>query len=186
MRENTYFTAVALPDAVKRRLAEWCGAKQKEYPFRRWVHPEDYHITLKYLGACSPQTLDAVKQQLASTVPFEEPFKLSIGELGFFGRSDFPRILWAGVQGDVTSLHHLQKTVERGMEKAGFPEENRPYRPHITLAKHFQGEQLNMDAMVFSLDVSLWQVSSVVLYRTELGRQPMYVKEAVYSLSDSS
>lgn len=183
LKEKTYFIALPLPDDAKRQLAAWCEEQKEEYSFRKWVHSQDYHITLKYLGPCSLQTLGSVKQKLASALSSGESFTLAIDGLGTFGRSDSPRILWAGVQGRLTSLHQLQFTVEQAMEEIGFPKEQRPYRPHVTLAKHFQGQRWDIEALAarFSLDLPSWQVSFVVLYRTELGRQPMYVQEAVYS-----
>ncbi|RKI99580.1 RNA 2',3'-cyclic phosphodiesterase, partial [Butyricicoccus sp. 1XD8-22] len=52
-----YFFAVKLPDEVKTFMSEWVQKNKREYPFARWVHPEDYHITLAFLGFAEEQKL---------------------------------------------------------------------------------------------------------------------------------
>ena len=186
MNEKRYFIAVPLPDEAKRALFQFCDRRKMSFPFRRWVYEEDYHITLKYLGACAPTTLEQVKERLKVAVSGRDSFPISVAGWGYFGRSESPRILWAGVGGDLTALHSLQGKVESLMSEIGFEKENRPYRPHVTLAKHFEEGQFSgttMDAHWKQEFRNMsWGVSSIVLYRTDLHRIPMYVKEGEYLL----
>ena len=56
-----YFFALALPSEVKRDLHALSESIQKEFPFKKWVHPEDYHITLAFLGhAPEPMLNEAI------------------------------------------------------------------------------------------------------------------------------
>lgn len=179
MRTPNYFTAVPLPDAVKRMLKEKCGKLREKFPYSRWVDEQDYHITLKYLGACSQQQLTLVKRNLSEAVRSTASFELFLHGAGCFGRTESPRILWTDVRGGLDGLRRLQSAVEQAMEAAGFPPEDRPYRPHVTLARQYQGSPVpfSVQAEAWGTDWSgePWTVRSVVLYRTELGRTPMYV-----------
>jgi len=190
MSEKRYFVAVPLPDEVKRKLFQFCDRRKKMFPFRKWVYEEDYHITLKYLGACSPTTLEHVKERLKDAVSERNPFRLAVAGWGHFGRSESPRILWAGVDGDMAALRALQQKVESLMSEEGFEKENRPYRPHVTLAKNFQEGHFSSTSMADDWEQEMnamsWDVTSIVLYRTELQRVPMYVQEGEYSLQHRS
>lgn len=71
-------------------------------------------------------------------------------------------------------LHALQSQVETAMTAIGFESENRPYRPHVTIAKNYQGEQFDMERWTDRWDEEMgtlpeWTVESIVLYRTDLG-----------------
>ena len=185
MKTSNYFVAIPLPDTVKRELREKCEKLREKYVYRKWVDGRDYHITLKYLGACPPRQLALVKRQLSDAVRGAIPLALSLHGAGFFGRSDSPRVLWAGVRGERDVLDRLQSAVEKAMVSIGFPPEDRPYRPHVTLARQYQGEAVPFreQAAEWGADWSgeVWTVRSVVLYRSEPGQTPMYAPvEEVY------
>jgi len=185
MKENRYFIAVPLPSHVKRMLFGWHERRRGQAAFRKWVYEQDYHITLKYLGSCDNIILQQVKTHLANLLEHES-FRLTLSGIGTFGRLERPRILWAGVGGDLTALHSLQASVEASMHELGFAVEDRPYRPHVTIAKQYLGARFDQAQMAVAweeeMKIPVWEATSIVLYRTELGRQPMYVSEEEYEL----
>jgi len=128
------FIAVPLPDDVKRRLAEAVSAAQRDFAFRKWVHPADYHITVKFLGPQDPRLASALRETVAPAVAGFGRFALRLAPPGVFGRPEAPRILWMGVGGDRAALGALQQAVEQTAARLGFPSEQRPYAPHITMA----------------------------------------------------
>lgn len=178
MRQPNYFIAVPLPDAVKRELKERSAKLRAAYDYRRWVHGQDYHITLKFLGPCAPQQLTEVRRALPAAVRGAAPFTLQLGGVGCFGRSDAPRILWAGVRGDLDVLRRLQAAAEAAVSPLGFPPEDRPYSPHVTLARQYQGAPVPFgeQAEAWGADWTCepWTADSAVLYRTDFGQSPMY------------
>ena len=188
-RHPHIFVAVPLPDKMKSVLSESSQGLRKHWQFRKWVDPADYHITLQFLGGCPPEQVEAVKQQLSQAVLHIKPFIISIDRLGFFGQRRRPRILWAGISGDLPTLRRLQQNVVAVLEPLGFAKENRPYRPHITLAKKYQRNDFPFDRLEsFQLTVdkeTTWQVREIVLYQTHLGQSPMYevLKRYLFSLS---
>ncbi|SEM89668.1 2'-5' RNA ligase [Lihuaxuella thermophila] len=159
-------------------LSRWCHERKKEWPFGKWVFEEDYHITLQFLGDCSHGQLESIVSALEAVAGKERPFTLTIRGIGTFGRLEQPRILWAGVAGDLERLRHLQQQVTTNLAPIGFPPEDRPYRPHITLARKYQKNdfitrqagQMNP----WETDESAWEAEEIVLYETRLGQQPMY------------
>ncbi len=101
----------------------------------RWVRPEGIHLTLKFLGAVSPEKAQQVIEALATAIT--EPFTLNLrfDRLGSFGGRLRLRVLWVGLAGDVGALASLAATVEKALGPLGFPRENRPFAPHLTLAR---------------------------------------------------
>lgn len=164
------FIAVPLPVEVKQALQHWASSHKQQLPFRKWTHPEDYHITLQFLGDTSQEQYEQLCQALASVE--YSPFHLQLAELGSFGSKQAPRILWAGISGDLPALQQLQEQV---VANSGFQAEERGYRPHITIARYYEGNQpFQTAALADGLPPLAWQVDQFTIMRTGLGNTPMY------------
>jgi 2'-5' RNA ligase len=101
----------------------------------RWVQPELLHVTLAFLGSQSPDRLPLLHQVAESTARASARGTLSLGEPGSFGPPHAPRVLWVGLRGDLAVLTRLQSSLAAGLREAGFSLEDRPFSPHITLAR---------------------------------------------------
>jgi len=128
------FVACELPDGVRRALGRvqddlrGLGAERL-----RWVRPEGIHITLKFLGGVDEGRVGKLEAALAAAVaPFE--LRLGFGKLGNFGGSR-ARVLWIGLDGDVSGLSELAGRIDAALEPLGFPRERRPFAAHVTLAR---------------------------------------------------
>ena len=95
----------------------------------RWSAPEGWHITLQFLGQVSDERAASVLEQLRTIHSASVPIR--IDGLGFFERAG---IFWAGIV-LTPDLLALQQFVTAAMRNCGFVPENRPYSPHITLAR---------------------------------------------------
>ncbi|WNQ10183.1 RNA 2',3'-cyclic phosphodiesterase [Paenibacillus aurantius] len=164
------FLAIPAGDESRAALREACSRLKPSAPFRKWVHPADYHITLQFLGGVPSSQIETIKEALARE-PLGEPFRLALSRLGTFGASSAPRVLWAGLQGDLPSLARLQQTVTTLMTPFGYPPEDRPFKPHITLARKAEGPVRLEEVPLAAAD---WTVTRFVLYQTHMGRSPMY------------
>ncbi|PTX60283.1 2'-5' RNA ligase [Melghirimyces profundicolus] len=182
------FIALPLPGEQKELLAHWSGLLSERWPFKKWVHPSDYHITVQFLGPCTFRQRRKVKNALKELAPGLEPFRLRIDGIGHFGVKTRPRILWAGVDGELNALHHLHDVVIDAVESLGFEREKRPYRPHITLAKKYKYNDFPYESMnrVFSPDPDRceWTVRELILYETHIYRSPMYHPLAAFRLGE--
>lgn len=129
-----YFFAVKLPDETKSFLSRWVGGAFPKDWFGRWVYPLDYHITMAFLGNVKENKVKDFSLRMADMLKGETAFPLTLGETGYFGKKDSPRVFWAGVQ-DSPPLAELQRKIFRLCLDEGFRLDQKPFRPHITLAR---------------------------------------------------
>ena len=101
----------------------------------RLVNPEGVHLTLKFLGNVDRSLLPALADALDAVGEGAAPFALQLSGVGVFPNPRSPRVLWAGVTGDIASLTALARRVDDACSTLGFPRERRPFSPHLTLAR---------------------------------------------------
>ena len=130
------FLALDPPEEVLGKVGRLQGRLQRMvHGDIRWVRTEAIHLTLKFFGDISENdvaNITAVVERAAAT---ETPFTLTVGGTGVFPDARRPRVLWLGMSGDVPRLLIFQQRLESELGRAGFPEEERPFRPHLTLAR---------------------------------------------------
>ncbi len=162
---------------------------KEQLPFKTWVHHEDYHITLVFLGEAPFTKVQDVKTEMKKIAANHPAFTLKLSGLGYFGRQESPRIFWAGV--DVSlQLTRLQKDIYEACERLGFMLEKRAYHPHMTLARRWGGEyefpQGSLSDMMQPKDEHLeMKVENIVLYQTHLNRSPKYQPLSIFSLGEN-
>jgi len=101
----------------------------------RWVRSEGIHLTLKFFGNISDTERENISAVVKNNVVIVKPFTVNVRKVGVFPDVNRPRVLWLGVDGDVDPLIRLQKAIDRGLQGYGFKKEDRPFRPHLTLAR---------------------------------------------------
>ncbi|HLO12012.1 MAG TPA: RNA 2',3'-cyclic phosphodiesterase [Pseudoneobacillus sp.] len=187
MTEKThYFLAVRLPDSIKKALNETIGRLQNHFSFQRWVHPEDYHITLAFLGFANENQINDIKELVPKYIQAEKSFSLTISQLGIFGMKTSPRIFWAGLN-ESKELQTLRNKVYFACEQAGFQLEKRAFHPHITLARKWSTEEAFHPVLLESTNVFreaplIFHATDVVLYKTNLLQTPKYENLITFSL----
>jgi RNA 2',3'-cyclic 3'-phosphodiesterase len=127
------FVALELPSAVQENLADLIKTLRAVSPQVRWVRPENLHVTLKFIGEVPETKLAAIRTGLAQ-VSTDQPVVLDFRGLGFFPNEKHPRVFWAGIEVS-PNLKTLAADIERTMETLGVPREQRPFSPHLTLAR---------------------------------------------------
>ena len=188
LHTSRLFVAVPLDHYIKSVLHTLSGELQNMWPFRKWVHPADYHITLQFLGACTFEQAQSVKTELKKAAAGCRAFTLKLDRLGAFGKPQQPRILWAGVNGEADALRCLQTRVATALQPLGFEPGDKPYRPHITLARNylernFPGNR-RLEGMFAPENADYtWHVKEIVLYRTNMKQTPMYQPLSLFALN---
>ncbi len=196
------FIALVLPPQAKEALTQTiCALTQEISTGVRWVDPSGIHLTLKFLGNIQPALTEQVFEAMTRASKNKDSgsddsghFQLSLSQLGVFPNTRRPRVLWAGIQGDLTALAGLQARVEKAAGRIGFVPEQRPYRPHLTLGRLREGVppparlQIGKAVSEAELEPSQpWLVDSLHLIRsdrkpegatyTSLGRCPSVAVE---------
>ncbi|WP_329128942.1 RNA 2',3'-cyclic phosphodiesterase [Streptomyces sp. NBC_01476] len=131
------FIALAPPDDAKEELARELRAACAAYPHMRWNRVEDWHITLAFLGELPVGTVPLLRPPLAGLAADHPPLRLALRGSGSFD----DRVLWTGVDGELDALHVLAADVRTVVRNCGVAFEDRPLRPHLTLARARRGDQ---------------------------------------------
>lgn len=101
----------------------------------RWVRPEGIHLTLKFFGDIFAADVANIATVVEKAAERERSFSLAIGGAGAFPDPHRPRVLWLGMNGDVERFLVFQKGLDQALLQIGFPREERPFRPHLTLGR---------------------------------------------------
>ncbi len=130
--------------------------------------PENWHITLRFLGSVDPVTYERFIGSL-SGMELRHPFQIRLGGLGAFPNPGKATVLWVGVEAGSGELSDLAEAAEEAAQTAGLAPEERPFRPHLTLGRIRPPEDIS--ALVESVEplTPRWVCDSIVVYRSHLG-----------------
>lgn len=173
------FVALDLPPALRTRLSWMAGGLQGA----RWVPPENYHITLRFIGELPGWRAEEVDHALAG---LRAPgFELQLSGVGTFEKGGKVVSLWVGVDRN-PALDHLQSKVETALQRAGIEPERRRFNPHMTLARMDGVPEAKVAAWVVGHNLFRADpvpVSHFTLFRSRLGKeQAVYDAEVEYPL----
>ncbi len=130
------FIALEIPPGIHQAI------EQKTAPIRatlnaslvRWVPAKNVHLTLKFLGDVSPSNLEMLEQMLSAEVCQHQPFEMKFEGLGAFPNPKRPRVIWIGIQAPA-GFSALQHGIEAATATLGYPDEQRPFSPHLTIGR---------------------------------------------------
>ena len=130
------FIAIGLSPDVIEEIARCQERLKREVNVSvAWTDPKGIHLTLKFLGETDEARIPEIEERLRLAAHDTAPFALTLGRFGVFPSLARPRVLWVGVDGEVQKLASLQRKVEQGMAALGFPAEDRPFSPHLTVGR---------------------------------------------------
>lgn len=129
------FIAIEIPKKTKRKLMALARSLRKEGIRASWLREPALHLSLRFLGDISPDERAAIESGLDAVCARTAPFALAVEGVGVFPNPRLPRVLWAGVSGDVDALQLLAEAVEDLARSAGFEPMRKRFKPHITLAR---------------------------------------------------
>jgi 2'-5' RNA ligase len=162
VRRRRLFFALWPDDRVRQGLFHW---QTHNLPGDvRWQHRADLHMTLHFLGMVDEDRVERLGA--IGGAALSPAFTLVLDEIGHWRR---PQVLWAGpgsVPGELPALHGQLGTALR---EAGFATEERPYRPHVTLARKVRDAE-----GLGPLPPLAWPVTEMALVESRPGDAPMY------------
>jgi 2'-5' RNA ligase len=163
------FVATDVPEPVRRGLAEAVRPWHDRVPGARWVTPENWHVTLKFLGSVYPRLLQWVTDQVRGAAAGGEPFTTSLTELGAFPSARRARVLWAGLEDSSGVFVRLAAELDALLERE-FQPEKRPFTPHLTVARFNQQGPLPDELLTTDVRSEPFPVEHLTLYRSYLQR----------------
>lgn len=177
------FTAVELPESLRRDLAAGAAPGIARIPGARAVPADRMHVTVRFLGDVDPGLVARLRGDLRSAAA---PVAGGVAVVRFAWGERLPRrvrVYWAGIDDVGGALGRLEAAVTGVVTPLGVAPEGRPYRPHVTLARVRQergARTSSLEAQAGSVAPTIWQgvdfpVRELVLFESKLGRDgPRY------------
>ena len=129
------FIALELSEGTREALSRVAEGLKPGLGRVTWVKPDRMHLTLKFLGEIDQESAGPICERLEEVCLTAAPFSLAVVGIGCFPNPRRPRVIWAGLEGDVEPARHLQREIDTALSPLGFEREQRPFSPHITLGR---------------------------------------------------
>ncbi len=126
------FFALWPPEQVRRRLWRSIEPMRHAVDGVRWVPPERYHLTLRFLGDVPAELVEDLVAA-AQALEAEKPFRATLGSVGAFPRRASPRVYWVSVK--ARPLPRLGELLDAALLARGFPARKRRFQPHLTVGR---------------------------------------------------
>ena len=162
------FVAVEIPQRTKDEVDRAIAPLRERYPQGKWVRPENWHVTVKFLGRTMPALLDRVRDACVEATERVRPFRVELRPAGVFPRPTGAWALWVGLRDEAEGLGVLARALDRELAR-DFPAEKRPFTAHLTVAR-FDPRVLVDPAELEAAapEPSPFRVGELVLFRSHL------------------
>ncbi len=174
------FLAIEIPAIILRRIGEVQEDLKSSKADVRWVSPENIHLTLKFFGKIEESQIDSIIKTIEKPVNTTAPISIDVRGMGAFPGLKNLRIIWVGLNDEKKVLISFQKRLEEALQGIGFPPEDRPFHPHLTLGR--MRSNRGKEDLVRRMEgyreepFGNFQVEKVILFKSDLTP-----KEAIYT-----
>ena len=151
------------------------------------VPPENFHITVKFLGPVEPETAELLASEFRVLTGLKK-VGYRIDGIGAFPSAGNPSVIWAGINCDEQALGMILQAVEQFTSGYGFVPEKRKFSPHLTLARIKKEKKAPADLKNFlkrgqTFSGELHEFRELVLFESFLKKTgPEYKKISVITL----
>ncbi|MBI3449411.1 MAG: RNA 2',3'-cyclic phosphodiesterase [Acidobacteria bacterium] len=165
------FVAAELPREARDRVGALLADLAREVPEVRWVKSGSVHLTLKFLGEVEPSRAASLPASLeASALACAGRLPIRIRGVRAFGSRGSPSVVFIGVEEESPALARLAAAVDAAAGAVGFAREERPFRPHLTLARPKAGSRA-LDRSIAAraaTDLGRFEIRALALFRSLL------------------
>ncbi|MCK4546096.1 MAG: RNA 2',3'-cyclic phosphodiesterase [Candidatus Eisenbacteria sp.] len=173
------FVALRLPSWVQKTVAEVQNRIHVPGIRVRWVEPENFHLSLRFLGDMPVDRLESVYGAVEKGCAGVRAFEVSLEGIGAFPNLRRPRVIWVGLERGREEVARLAASIEDCLEEVGFAREERPFKAHATLGrvKDFSPavRMLGERAAAQHLEIDGIRVTRIEVMKSQLTRQgPIY------------
>ncbi|MGA2801412.1 MAG: RNA 2',3'-cyclic phosphodiesterase [Verrucomicrobiota bacterium] len=185
------FVAIPVPEAVRNEVIRVQRELRRLVPpdAIRWTKPEQFHLTLRFLGDVSSDRVAALKESVHTVCSGESALRLCAQGVGFFPNTRSPRVVWAGVNDGEGRLADLQKKIESAVQLFTKEPGTERFAGHMTLGrvkflKRPEIEKLAAHAQtVKDRLLGEWTAQEIEIIRSELSPEgARYTSLAVFQL----
>jgi 2'-5' RNA ligase len=170
------FVAIPIPGAVRNKMIHVQQELRRLAPHDavRWTKPEQFHLTLRFLGDVSPDRVAALKESFRTACSGESALHLCAQGIGFFPNTRSPRVIWVGINDGEGRLAALQKKIENAVRQFADEPGGDNFSGHATLGrfKRFKREEigeLTIRAQTMKDQVfGEWIAKEIEIVRSEL------------------
>ena len=167
------FIAIELPATLRKQVQDHIDQLKKALPDARasWTREENLHLTIKFLGDTPVNRVEALSQAAARAAAQVSPFEIIIGGCAAFPTRGQPRVLWIGIEDPTGAQNKLYRALEDECAEAGFAREQRPFHPHLTVARLRKPQGSHRVAELYGemgFTNQQVSVSEMVLFRSEM------------------
>jgi RNA 2',3'-cyclic 3'-phosphodiesterase len=166
------FVAIGLDDATRARIAAALleASGQSNVPGLRWLGPDNWHLTLQFLGRVQDDAVAGVRLACEQAARATAPFVIELAGAGAFASPRRARVIWIGVR---TGHEHVAALAERlfaATEPLGFAREQREFRSHLTVARLKTPSNVATVLGALRVPEVAMRVHELALYRSHLSR----------------
>lgn len=162
------FVGLKLPKKLKMRIHGAARPLREERLPVRWIDPENFHVTLKFLGDVRNDHVEPIREALSGVAGATRAFSTGLGGFGAFPTIRRPRVVWIGVEAS-SELRCLKQDIEWTLGSLGFRVETRSFHPHVTLGRVdtsygagvFRGLDARLAAIAFSGELSVHRLDLI-------------------------
>lgn len=173
------FVGVTAPEQWKVAISDWQRKVQSRLSdeFGRWTSESNLHLTLRFFGSVEENQVVGIAKQLQQVAAATKPFSLAPAPLGCFPNVSRPRIFWLGLKGATDPLIELESHIRIATAEFGEPPEDRPFHPHLTLARLKQPTRQDRDLLTelirkpTPIEVPDWPIHELEVVRSQPGPQ---------------
>jgi len=171
------FIAIELDEAVRSALQQIQDRFKRQMPpgSVKWGAPTGIHLTLKFLGDTPRDRVPEIEAALRTACAGSAAFEVTVEGRGCFPNTRRPRVIWVAVRDRGQRLARLQAAVERHVAPLGWPTEDRPFSPHLTLGRVAKSADSRVAAVIGQVVeksvielIGKQRVTAVALIRSDL------------------
>ena len=122
------------PKKQRASIHRSCRALREEGLPVRWLEPDDFHVTMKFLGEIRRDQVASIEERVAKVAAATKSFTTEFAGFGAFPTIRRPEVLWLGVSANA-ELRCLKQDLEWNLGDLGFGAETRSFHPHVTLGR---------------------------------------------------
>ena len=159
------FIAIEISNDMRRELTGILKAARERSCGGRFVPAENFHVTLHFIG--ESDDLAGAASAMREACRDIRPFTLSLGKYGFFDKiSGGSRTALVEVEGDMKELYVLRESLESALSDNGFTRDHRRFKPHITLGRNVEQDELVIEELkAMELNASM-TVTGITLFES--------------------